>query len=149
MSLGEKSARMVLYDHICSCFTRIRRLTADLNLLRTFRDIYETGSITRTAEARFVTQPSVSHALTRLRRELSDDLFVRRGGRMKPAPWAVGLYVQGIRRQDRPGRGQRPRLRPGRFLPCRPPCRCCRRAPPRKRCPGRPTCLPVPGARCW
>ncbi|NKX54714.1 LysR family transcriptional regulator [Arthrobacter mobilis] len=64
----------------------------DLNLLRTFISVYETGSLTRTAQAMFVTQPSVSHALSRLRRELADDLFVRGGGRMEPTPLAVELY---------------------------------------------------------
>ncbi|QTG81434.1 LysR family transcriptional regulator [Arthrobacter crystallopoietes] len=64
----------------------------DLNLLRTFLSVYETGSLTLTARALFVTQPSVSHTLARLRQELGDELFVRGGRRMEPTPLARELY---------------------------------------------------------
>ncbi|EMY33800.1 LysR family transcriptional regulator [Arthrobacter crystallopoietes BAB-32] len=66
----------------------------DLNLLRTFISVYETGSLTSTARAMFVTQPSVSHAVARLRQELADELFVRGGGRMEPTPVARSLYPE-------------------------------------------------------
>lgn len=64
----------------------------DLNLIRTFLSIYETGSLTKTAQALFVTQPSVSHALGRLRREFVDELFLRSGRTMAPTPLATDLY---------------------------------------------------------
>ena len=64
----------------------------DLNLLRTFLSVYETGSLTKTARALFVTQPSVSHSLARLRKEFSDELFVRRGRGMVPTRVADDLY---------------------------------------------------------
>lgn len=64
----------------------------DLNLLRTFVSVYETGSLTTTARALFVTQPSVSHSLARLRTEFADDLFVRSGGRMRPTALADEIF---------------------------------------------------------
>ena len=76
----------------------------DLNLIRTFLYIYDTGSLTLTARALFVTQPSVSHALGRLRRELNDDLFIRTSGRMEPTPVARGLcpaFRESVARIDR------------------------------------------------
>jgi hypothetical protein len=47
----------------------------DLNLVRTFLRLYETRSVTRTAEQMSLTQPSVSHALRRLRKQFNDNLF--------------------------------------------------------------------------
>ena len=79
-------------------------MTLELNLLRTFLHVYETGSLTLTARMLFVTQPSVSHTLTRLRRELGDDLFTRSGRRMQPTPLAVHLYPvfkESVERIDR------------------------------------------------
>ncbi|MFC5929431.1 LysR family transcriptional regulator [Cryobacterium melibiosiphilum] len=64
----------------------------DLNLLRTFLSVYETGSLTRSARDLYVTQPSVSHSLAHLRREFSDELFVRRGRGMVPTLLADELY---------------------------------------------------------
>ena len=64
----------------------------DLNLLRTFVSVYETGSLTASARALFVTQPSVSHSLSRLRTEFGDALFVRSGGRMQPTVLATEIF---------------------------------------------------------
>lgn len=64
----------------------------DLNLVRTFVHIYETGSLTLTARVLFVTQPSVSHSLSRLREEFNDELFLRQGRRMVPTRLATELY---------------------------------------------------------
>lgn len=49
----------------------------DLNLVRVFVTIYETKSVTAAAERLFLTQPSVSYALSKLRDALQDPLFIR------------------------------------------------------------------------
>lgn len=64
----------------------------DLNLLRVFIAVYETRSVTSAAERLFITQPSVSYALKRLREELDDELFTRSSGGMLPTPLAAQLY---------------------------------------------------------
>ena len=64
----------------------------DLNLLRVFVAVHETRSLTTAASRLFVTQPAVSQALARLRRELDDPLFTRVGRRMEPTPLAAGLF---------------------------------------------------------
>lgn len=69
-----------------------RVATIDLNLLRVFAAIYDSGSLTRAAERLHVTQPSVSHALSRLRNHFDDVLFVRAGGRMVPTAIATELH---------------------------------------------------------
>lgn len=65
----------------------------DLGLLRTFVAIYERRSLTRAAAVLNVTQPSVSYALGRLRRELGDTLFVRTSAGMEPTVRAEQLYA--------------------------------------------------------
>lgn len=64
----------------------------DLNLMRTFVLLYETGSVTHTAERLYVTQPSVSYALARLRELFEDRLFVRTRQGMEPTIAARQLY---------------------------------------------------------
>ena len=66
--------------------------TLDLNLLRVFVTIVETGSLTASARALQVTQPSVSHALGRLRRHFDDPLFVRARQGVQPTAMAAELY---------------------------------------------------------
>lgn len=51
----------------------------DLNLVRAFVAIYETRSVTLAADRLELTQPTVSHALARLRQAYGDRLFVRSG----------------------------------------------------------------------
>ncbi|MBD3895961.1 LysR family transcriptional regulator [Halomonas sp. ML-15] len=65
---------------------------ADLNLVRTFVLLYETRSVTLTAQRLFVTQPSVSYALSRLREQFDDRLFVRGRDGMEPTVTARQLY---------------------------------------------------------
>ncbi len=55
-----------------------------MNLLRLFEAIYRLGSVSRAAEAIGLSQPAASQGLTRLRLALSDALFVRAGGSMRP-----------------------------------------------------------------
>ena len=65
----------------------------DLNLLRVFDAIMREQSITKAALRLGRTQPSVSHALNRLRDILGDDLFLRVDGQMRPTPRANDLSV--------------------------------------------------------
>jgi DNA-binding transcriptional LysR family regulator len=64
----------------------------DLSLMRTFLLLYECASVTRAAEKLHVTQPSVSHALGRLRRQFADPLFVRTATGLEPTDLARRLY---------------------------------------------------------
>lgn len=64
----------------------------DLHLLRTFLTIYETRSLTRAAAVLSVTQPSVSYALARLRKQLADPLFIRDPDGMAPTRRAAELF---------------------------------------------------------
>ena len=61
---------------------------ADLNLLVIFEAIYTQGGVTRAAEVLHLTQPTISHALARLREWIGDPLFVRHGQRLVPTPVA-------------------------------------------------------------
>lgn len=56
----------------------------DLNLLPVFDAVMATGSVSRAAERAGLSQPAVSHALTRLRLALKDPLFVRAPGGVRP-----------------------------------------------------------------
>ncbi|MDX1597609.1 MAG: LysR family transcriptional regulator [Marinobacter sp.] len=60
----------------------------DLNLLHVFDTIYREGSLTRAAKALHLTQPAVSHSLSRLREHFNDPLFTRQGNQMIPTPLA-------------------------------------------------------------
>lgn len=64
----------------------------DLNLVRVFVTIFETGSVSGAAERLHVTQPSVSYALARLRDQLGDPLFKRSRDGMQPTVLASQLY---------------------------------------------------------
>jgi len=63
----------------------------DLNLLVVFECIYTLGSVTKTAEVLHLTQPTVSHALNRLRQRIGDPLFVRDGQKLAPTSAAHKL----------------------------------------------------------
>lgn len=64
----------------------------DLNLIRTFVAIYETGSVSAAAKRLNITQPSVSHSLSRLRDLLQDPLFTRTREGMIPTFNATQLF---------------------------------------------------------
>lgn len=64
----------------------------DLNLARTFLILYETRSVTKAAERLSVTQPSVSHALSRLRSDLNDPLFSRSPNGLRATQRASDIY---------------------------------------------------------
>jgi DNA-binding transcriptional LysR family regulator len=65
--------------------------TLDLNLLTVFDAIGSERSATKAAAKLNMTQPAVSHALTRLRSALSDELFLRTPRGMEPTPYAERL----------------------------------------------------------
>src|SRR5258708_25420450 len=63
----------------------------DLNLLVVFDAIMRDRSVTRAGQRLGLSQPAMSHALTRLRHMLKDELFVRSPNGMMPTPWAEEL----------------------------------------------------------
>ncbi len=63
----------------------------DLNLLVVFDAVLRELSVSRAARLLGMSQPAVSHALSRLRTALGDELFLRRGGRMEPTSRALEL----------------------------------------------------------
>src|ERR1700674_822742 len=63
----------------------------DLNLLVVFDAIMRDRSVTRAGQRLGLSQPAMSHALTRLRHILKDDLFVRSQTGMMPPPRADEL----------------------------------------------------------
>jgi DNA-binding transcriptional LysR family regulator len=94
----------------------------DLNLARVFVLLYETGSVTATAETLHVTQPTVSYSLGKLRRHFDDELFRRTGRGLTPTAGAQRLYeplqraLADIDAATRQGDRFDPRSMPGRFI---------------------------------
>jgi DNA-binding transcriptional LysR family regulator len=66
----------------------------DLNLLHVFAAVHAARSVSRAAETLGLSQPAVSHALTRLRLALHDPLFTRAPGGVRPTPKADQLARQ-------------------------------------------------------
>ncbi|SHL69106.1 LysR family transcriptional regulator [Halomonas cupida] len=64
----------------------------DLNLIKVFLAIHETGSVSAAAKRLHLTQPSVSYSLSRLRSLLNDPLFHRTRDGMQPTYSADKLY---------------------------------------------------------
>ncbi|WP_105169459.1 LysR family transcriptional regulator [Pseudoalteromonas sp. T1lg23B] len=60
----------------------------DLNLLKLFASLYQSGSVSKTAQELNLSQSACSHALTRLRQRLDDDLFIRIDNEMVPTVFA-------------------------------------------------------------
>ena len=63
----------------------------DLNLLKVFLAIHAEGSVSRAAARLGISQPTVSHALAKLRDTWRDPLFVRRAGGVAPTARAERL----------------------------------------------------------
>ena len=63
----------------------------DLNLFVVFDVIYREGNLTRASEALNLSQPAVSHALSRLRDRFDDPLFERSSKKMVPTPLAKAI----------------------------------------------------------
>lgn len=66
----------------------------DLNLYTVFEAIYTEGNLTKAAEKLFITQPAISHSLSKLRDSFDDPLFVRQGHKMIPTPLATRLHPE-------------------------------------------------------
>jgi DNA-binding transcriptional LysR family regulator len=75
---------ILLIDH-----ANLKRL--DFNLLVAFDALLAEGSVTRAAERVGIGQPSMSHALGRLRDLLKDELLVRMPEGVRPTPRALAL----------------------------------------------------------
>jgi DNA-binding transcriptional LysR family regulator len=65
--------------------------TVDLNLLVVFDTIMTERSVSRAAERLHLTQSAVSHALTRLRALMEDELFIRVAAGMLPTALAESI----------------------------------------------------------
>jgi DNA-binding transcriptional LysR family regulator len=65
----------------------------DLNLLLVFEAILRERSVVKAAGRLHLSQPAISHALNRLRRQLKDQLFVRTPAGMMPTPRAEQLAL--------------------------------------------------------
>src|ERR1700761_6842898 len=65
----------------------------DLNLLIVFDAVMQERSVTRAGNRIGLSQPAMSHALTRLRHLLKDELFVRTPEGMVPTPRAEMLAL--------------------------------------------------------
>lgn len=65
----------------------------DLNLLPVFEAAYEEGSLSRAAQRLAMTQPAVSHALSRLRWVFRDELFIRHSRGVTPTAAADAVYT--------------------------------------------------------
>ncbi|QCU77940.1 LysR family transcriptional regulator [Citricoccus sp. SGAir0253] len=75
----------------------------DMNLMRSFVVVYETRSVTEAANILFVSQPSVSYALAKLRKIFADPLFLRNRAGLEPTAVAEAVYpqmVEAIRMMD-------------------------------------------------
>ena len=64
-------------------------LVKDLNLLRIFAALWLDRNVTKAAKRLGLSQPALSHALSRLRVEMHDEVFVRSGRGITPTPRAV------------------------------------------------------------
>lgn len=69
------------------------RRDIDLNLLTVFAQIYRDRKVSLAADNLGLSQPTVSNALSRLRRLLGDEVFLRTARGMQPTPLAEQLAV--------------------------------------------------------
>src|SRR5215471_11522331 len=74
-----------------SVIDSVNLASVDLNLLVAFEALFAERNVSRAAQRVGLAQPSMSHALTRLRQLFGDDLFVRTPKEMKPTPRAIEL----------------------------------------------------------
>src|SRR5215468_9800122 len=68
----------------------------DLNLLKAFDALMTERAVTRAAGRIGLSQPAMSHALSRLRHLFADDLFVRTPDRMEPTARAREIAPHGV-----------------------------------------------------
>jgi DNA-binding transcriptional LysR family regulator len=87
----------------------------DLNLLVVFDALMQERNVTRAGHRLGLSQPAVSHALTRLRHMLKDDLFIRSPKGMLPTPRAEQLALPVRSALD----GLQHSLEPTQFIPAK------------------------------
>jgi len=68
-------------------------MKVDLNLFVVFEAIYCEGNITKAASALNLSQPAVSHSLSKLRNHFDDPLFIRQGNKMRPTTVANNVVA--------------------------------------------------------
>ncbi len=68
-------------------------MKVDLNLFVVFEAIYCEGNITKAASALNLSQPAVSHSLSKLRDHFDDPLFIRQGNEMRPTSVANNVVA--------------------------------------------------------
>ncbi|WP_421919794.1 LysR family transcriptional regulator [Marinifilum sp.] len=66
----------------------------NLEWYRTFKAIYERGTLTGAADTLLITQPGVSQQLTALETYMGVKLFERKPRKMLPTPHGMQLYIQ-------------------------------------------------------
>ncbi|MFR0713614.1 LysR family transcriptional regulator [Enterobacterales bacterium BD_CKDN230030183-1A_HGKHYDSX7] len=64
----------------------------DLNIMVIFERVMEELNVTRAAKSLGVSQPTVTAALNKLRRNLEDPLFILSGGGIEPTSKARHIY---------------------------------------------------------
>jgi len=74
-----------------SVIDSVNLASIDLNLLVAFEALLAERNVSRAAQRMGLAQPSMSHALTRLRALFGDELFVRTPKEMRPTPRALEL----------------------------------------------------------
>ncbi|MFT5162926.1 MAG: DNA-binding transcriptional LysR family regulator [Alteromonadaceae bacterium] len=68
-------------------------MKVDLNLFVVFEAIYCEGNITKAASSLNLSQPAVSHSLSKLRAHFDDPLFIRQGNQMRPTAVANNVVA--------------------------------------------------------
>ena len=68
-------------------------MKVDLNLFVVFEAIYCEGNLTKAGSALNLSQPAVSHLLSKLRDHFDDPLFVRQGNEMRPTAVANNVVA--------------------------------------------------------
>src|SRR6476659_4592617 len=63
----------------------------ELNVLHVFYAVFETKNVSLAADRLHLSQSAASHAISRLRKQLGDPLFVRTAGGMQATPFAEQL----------------------------------------------------------
>src|SRR4051794_36525007 len=92
---------------------RVKLGAIDLNLLVVFDAVMQERNVTRAGQRLGLSQPAMSHALTRLRHMLKDDLFIRSPKGMLPTPRAEQLALPVRAALD----GLQHSLEPTQFIP--------------------------------
>ena len=108
----------IMYQIDCYDMISIRAMdirAVDLNLLKAFDALLGERAVTRAAGRIGLSQPAMSHALSRLRSLFGDDLFVRTPAGMEPTARAreIAPLISARDRADRGRAEPRRRVRPG------------------------------------